>query len=144
MIVYLAMLVATIAGQLAGITADVALGHRVLWVPLGCSVVLESIVGARFGAARVGRALTPRECVRLSGWYSIGLGVLSLPLAGWTLASNPSLHENTSVRAVVMALVLALAGLVAATAVRNVLMVLLSRLSSHKLPPADRQGARLS
>jgi hypothetical protein len=126
-VVYAAMFGATAAGQVVGMIIDVvAIGHRVLWVPLLCSVVLEAVVGARFGAVRIARPLTWRECGRLSAYYSTGLGMVSMPLAVWTLASNPSLARGSSARDVIVGIGIALAVLAAATACRQGLMTLLS------------------
>ncbi len=53
--VYAAMLAATVAGQVLGIALDAVVLHaRTLWVPLACSLLLESLVAARQGAARLG------------------------------------------------------------------------------------------
>lgn len=126
-VVYAAMFGATVVGQLVGMAADaVALGRRWLWVPLVCSVMLEALVGARLGGARIGRPLTWSECARVSAYYSIGLAALSVPLAVWTLASNHGLRAGVSSHAVVWALGVALAALIGATALRQAIMTLLS------------------
>jgi hypothetical protein len=126
-VVYAAMFGATAAGQVVGMIIDVvAIGHRVVWVPLLCSVVLEAVVGARFGAVRIARPLTWGECGRLSAYYSTGLGMVSMPLAVWTLASNPSLARVTSARDVIVGIGVALAVLAAATVCRQMLMTFLS------------------
>jgi hypothetical protein len=126
-VVYAAMFGATAAGQAVGMAVDaIVLRHRILWVPLACSVVLEAIVGARFGAARLLRPLTWPECGRLSLYYSAGLATVSLPLAVWTLASSPSLVRGTAAHDVIVAIGIALAGLAVATAIRQALMSLLS------------------
>jgi hypothetical protein len=125
--VYAAMLGATIAGQLVGISADaLALGRRVMWVPLACSIVLEALVGARFGAARLGRRLKAGECARVSAYYSACLAALSLPLAAWTVASNRGLGGGSSSHDAARALGTALVALAAATVVRYALMTLVS------------------
>ena len=127
-VVYAAMFGATVAGQLVGIAADALIvGHRVVWVPLLCSVALEAVAGALFGAARLGRRLTRGECARVSAYYSTGLGSLSLTLLVWTLAANRSGRSPASLRDMAMAVGILLAGLVAATALRYTLMVLVSR-----------------
>jgi hypothetical protein len=82
--VYAAMLGATMGGQLVGIAIDVSAGSRGLWIPAACSVVLEAVVGARVGAARIGRALTPAESAYVSAYYSLALLAISVPLAVWT------------------------------------------------------------
>jgi hypothetical protein len=93
-VVYGAMLAATVAGQFLGMAVDaVAIGRHVVWVPLAFSVVLEAVVGARFGAARVGHPLTVPERARLSLYYSACLLALSVPLAGWIAASKASPAE---------------------------------------------------
>jgi hypothetical protein len=127
-VVYAAMFGATITGQLVGMTADaLVIGRRVVWVPLACSVVFEALVGARFGAARLGRRLTWRECARVSSYYSVGLGSLSLSLLLWTLASHRSNAAGASLHGTVTAVAVVLAGLVATTVLRQVLMVFVSR-----------------
>ena len=89
--VYAAMLGEHVGGQFLGMAVDtLALGRRILWVPLACSVVLEALVGARFGASRMGRPLSPAERLRLSLHYSLGLAVLSIPLVLWLAASHAS------------------------------------------------------
>jgi hypothetical protein len=87
LVLYAAMLGATLAGQAIGIAADAAAGMRALWVPAIASVVLEAIAGARAGAARAGRPLTASECLRVSVTYSLGFVAVTLPLAVWTIAS---------------------------------------------------------
>lgn len=131
-VVYGAMLAATIAGQFLGMTVDaLALARHVLWVPLAFSVVLEALVGARLGAARVGHPLTSAERARLSVQYTVGLTAVSIPLAGWIAASkathgrlfaggDASLHRV----AVALGLVLAVAAL--CTMVRYALMTVFS------------------
>lgn len=81
--VYAAMLGATIAGQLVGIAIDALLGLRSVGIPLGCSVALEAVVGARLGAAKSGGALTPRQVRRICMTYSAGLLGLSVPMLAW-------------------------------------------------------------
>lgn len=88
--VFAAMLVATIAGQLAGIAIDAALGTRAFWVPVACSVGLEGVAGARVAASRLGRPLTPGESGRATVAYSIVLLAISVPLAVWIRASSVS------------------------------------------------------
>jgi hypothetical protein len=87
--VYAAMLGATLVGQFLGMGLDsVVFGHRVVWVPLAASVVLEALVGARFGAARVGQPLSREQRARLSIYYSGILVLFSIPLVGWIDAAN--------------------------------------------------------
>jgi len=87
--VYGAMFGGTIAGQFVGMTIDAAvLGRHLVWVPVACSVLFEAIVGERFGASRLGRALTLSDRGRLSGYYSVCLGALTIPLLVWTAASR--------------------------------------------------------
>jgi hypothetical protein len=136
-VVYVAMLGATVVGQLLGMTADALIvGRRVVWVPLACSMVLEALVGARLGAARIGRPLTLRECTRVSCYYSTGLAALSVPLATWSLASHQPLAGATSSRDVIKGLGLLLVWLLAATALRPALMTL-GQLSTM---PRQRRG----
>jgi hypothetical protein len=123
--VYGAMFGATVGGQLVGIVLDaLLLGRRALWVPLGCSVVLEAWVGARFGGRRVSKPLTWSEWGRASAYYSGCLLALSLPLAAWTIAYNRGLVGAASSRDVAMALGVVLSWLVAATLLRHALMIL--------------------
>jgi hypothetical protein len=92
--VYAAMLGGTVGGQFLGMAVDtLALGRRILWVPLACSVVLEALVGARFGASRMGHPLSPAERLRLSLHYSLGLAGLSVPLVLWLAASHASAEQ---------------------------------------------------
>jgi hypothetical protein len=84
---YPAMLGGTVAGQLVGIAVDAAVGSRSLWVPLVFSVVLEAIVGVRYGATR-GLALGARKCSRVSWTYSLLLAGISVPLVAWIAASH--------------------------------------------------------
>jgi hypothetical protein len=86
--VFAAMLVATIAGQLAGIAIDAALGTRAFWIPVACSVGLEGVAGARVAASRLGRPLTPGESGRTTVAYSLVLLAISVPLAVWIRASS--------------------------------------------------------
>jgi hypothetical protein len=132
-VVYVAMFGAFIGGQLAGMAIDAAVvGHRVLWVPAACSVVLESIVGARLAAARLGRPLSTAQSGRLSAYYTIALAAISLPLWGWTAVSRAP-HDGAAApgsptlggSAAALGLVLAAFALTAA--VRFVLLVALSR-----------------
>jgi hypothetical protein len=83
-VLYAAMLGATIAGQIAGVVIDSVLGTRSIGGPLGCSVLLESVAAVRLGAAKYGAPLTPRQAGRVSLTYSAGLLAISLPLLGWT------------------------------------------------------------
>jgi hypothetical protein len=132
-VVYVAMLGGTVAGQFLGMAIDaVAVGQRVVWIPLALSVVLEALVGARFGAARVGRPLTAPERRRVTVTYSAALVGVSLPLAAW-LAVSKTTGEGASPGAAFSAnaaplwLAAALAGAVVYTAVRYGLMGLFSR-----------------
>jgi|SRR5580658_1855357 hypothetical protein len=124
LVVYTAMLGATVAGQLAGIMIDSTFSSRNLWVPCACSVVLEAIVGARYGAARAGQGLTAVRCARVSACYSALLLAISVPLAVWIIASRPvsSAHPSWTLTDVAIAL----AALAGATVARGALMVVLS------------------
>ena len=84
---YPAMLAGTFFGQLAGIAIDAIVGSRSLWIPLVCSVFLEALVGARYGAAR-GAPLDARKCARVSWTYSLVLAGVSVPLLVWIAASH--------------------------------------------------------
>jgi hypothetical protein len=129
--VYPAMLGGTIAGQFAGMGFDaLALRTHAVWMPLACSVLLEALVGARYGAARLGHPLTRSERGRLSVYYSLGLAALSLPLWAWLTASEAS-RDGTAVAGVsphdiALGSVVLLGGLVVYTAVRFALMTLFS------------------
>jgi hypothetical protein len=126
--VYVAMFGGTVGGQIVGMTADaLVLGRRLVWVPVACSVVLEAVVGARLGAARLGRPLTSGECARVSAYYSLGLGAVTLPLAVWSVAYLRSLAPGASAHGVLAALGVGVVALLGATAVRPIMMVLLSR-----------------
>jgi hypothetical protein len=130
--VYPAMLAGTMAGHLLGIGLDVvALGTHSMWAPLGCSVLLEALIGARYGAARIGRPLTSGERGRLSVYYSLALVAVSVPLAVWLTASKhdrlPAVNVSSQDLLWVAA---ALAGLVVYTAVRYGLMAVFSPASS--------------
>lgn len=87
-VIYAAMLAATLGGQLVGIAIDVSVGSHGIWIPAACSMVLESVVGARVGAARTGRALTVTESGQVSAYYSIGLLAISVPLVLWTYLAH--------------------------------------------------------
>src|SRR5580704_9141112 len=82
------MLGGTVAGQLVGIGIDAVVGTRTLWIPLVCSVVLEAVVAARFGASRGGPSLDAQRCARVSWTYSLVLAGISLPLLVWIAASH--------------------------------------------------------
>jgi hypothetical protein len=118
----------------------VVVGHRVLWVPAACSVVLESIVGARLAAARLGRPLSVAQSGRLSAYYSIALAAVSLPLWGWTAASSAP-HDGSAspggapVGGAVGTLGLLLAAFALAAVVRFALLVVFSR---ERAPRARR------
>ncbi len=132
--VYGAMLAATVVGQFLGMAVDaLAIGRHVLWVPLAFSLVLEAVVGALFGASRVGHPLTAGERARLSTYYSVGLVALSVPLAGWIAASKAAPGQqlfaggDASLRDVAVSLGLVLAVAIIYTALRYALMTLFTR-----------------
>jgi hypothetical protein len=129
--VYAAMLGGTMGGQLLGMALDaVAFGRRIIWVPLACSLVLEALAGERFAAASLGRAPEPRERIRLSVRYSLGLAALSLVLAGW-LAMSHTVASDTEMPASSNQLVfqgsVLVFGLLVYTAFRTWLMRLFAR-----------------
>lgn len=129
-VLYAAMLAATLAGQFLGIGVDVlALGRKVLWVPLAFSVLLEAIVAARLGAARLGREWTSAQRGRLSAYYSLGLAAVTLPLAMWVAASDGKslAPAPMATQDVMKALVIVLAGFAAITLLRWALMSLFTR-----------------
>jgi hypothetical protein len=119
--VYAAMLCATVAGQLGGIGISALIGAHHLWIPLSCSVLLEALAGARAGALRSRRALTPRESARVSVTYSIGLALVSVPLALWIVASHPAGGALAGVT--LRRVALGLAVLILGTGVRWALML---------------------
>lgn len=126
--VYGAMFGATVGGQLFGIVLDaLVLGRHLVWVPLGCSVVLEALVGARFGGKRADRRLTWGEWGQVSAYYSGCLVSLSLPLAAWTLAYNRSLLGTASSRDVAAALGIVASWMIVSTLLRHALMALFRR-----------------
>lgn len=131
--VYAAMFGGTIGGQFLGIAVDAfAVGRRIVWVPLACSVLLEALFGERFASARVGHRLLPAQRLRLSLYYSLGLAALSLPLVGWLAVSHSTPEQlsaggGASSHDVVLATGLVLVGLVVYTALRTGLMALFAR-----------------
>jgi hypothetical protein len=130
---YAAMLGATVAGQFLGMGVDaLALGRKILWVPLAFSVLLEAIVAARMGAARLGREWTSAQRGRLSAYYSLGLAAVTLPLAVWEAASHGQslAPAPMATRDVVEAFVVVLAAFGAMTVVRWALMSLFTRRRS--------------
>jgi hypothetical protein len=122
------MLGGTIVGQFVGVALDaVVLGRHAVVVPLGCSVVLEALIGARYGASRVGHPLTPRERRRLSIRYSAALAAVSLPLVVWLAAAGASGKGLPVAQALMphdlpLLAAVTLGALVACTAVRYVLL----------------------
>ncbi len=133
-VLYAAMLGATLAGQLAGIAIDALIGSRGFWIPVGCSVVLEAVAGARMGAWRATQRPTLRRVARLSATYSVVLVSLCVPLAVWSSASLPAearAHVSwTPEHIVVAGGVLALA-----TALRAALMIVFLIRSPVQLEP---------
>jgi hypothetical protein len=124
LVVYAAMLGATVVGQLAGIMIDSAFDSRSLWVPCGLSVVLEAIVGARYGAVRAGHALTLGRSARVSATYSTLLLAISVPLALWIVASRPASTAHPAWTFLDVGV--ALGGLAGATVARGALMAAFS------------------
>ncbi|HEY3820790.1 MAG TPA: hypothetical protein VGL81_26685 [Polyangiaceae bacterium] len=126
--VYPAMLSGTIAGHFVGLGFDMlVLRSHSVWAPLACSVLLEALIGARYGAARVGHPLTASERGRLSIYYSLALVAVSLPLAVWLTASRHGRLPGVSVSSQDLVWVaIALVGLVVYTAARYGLMALFS------------------
>jgi hypothetical protein len=130
--VYAAMLVATLAGQFLGVGLQILVfGRHALWAPFACSLLLEAAVGAQYGAARAGRALTMRERGRISGTYTLALCVLSLPIAVWLSASGhlPMPHVSTSTQQIAIATAVAVALALVYTALRFFFMGLFARRS---------------
>ena len=129
--VYPAMLAGTIAGHFLGVGFDaLVLGAHSMWAPLGCSVLLEAVIGARYGAARVGHPLTSGQRGRLSVYYSLALVAVSLPLAVWLTASRHSAEGLSSLsvssRDAALWGAIGLAGLAVYTVARYGLMTLFS------------------
>src|SRR6204780_5066641 len=112
----------TIAVHFLGVGFDVvALGTHSMWAPLGCSVLFEALIGARYGAVRVGHPLTSGQRGRLSVYYSLALTAVSLPLAAWLTALRLSRDQLATVSVSshdLVWLAFAGAGLVVYTAVR--------------------------
>jgi hypothetical protein len=77
---YVAMVGATLAGQVLGVGAGVLLGTRSVWPPYACSVLLEGIAGAK----AAGRRLDLRESARVSIGYSAATVIVSTILVAWT------------------------------------------------------------
>lgn len=133
--VYPAMLGGTIAGQFVGMGFDaLALGTHAVWAPLACSVLLEAVVGARYGAARLGHPLSASERGRLSVFYSLALAAVSLPLWAWLDASRGSRggtsgSASASPHGIAVGFVVVLGGLVVCTAARFALMTAFTRRS---------------
>lgn len=138
--VYPAMLAGTIAGHFLGVGFDVlALGAHSIWAPLACSVLLEALIGARYGAARLGHPLTRAQSLRVSVYYSLALAAVSVPLAAWLRASRLSRDELSGVSLTSQDLVwvaVGLLGLVVYTAVRYGLMTVLAPKPSPRQRPA--------
>jgi hypothetical protein len=128
--VYAALLAATLAGQFVGIALDALVlhAHQAL-VPLACSVLLEGIAGARYGAVLLGHPLSARERARISITYTLALIVLSLPLAAWLSVSGhfPLPHISASTSGMALGLLFAAGLAVIWTGVRFVLMGLFAR-----------------
>jgi hypothetical protein len=82
-VAYAAMFGATVAGQVLGIALDAVLGLGSIGVPLGASVALEALAGARVGAAKSGGSLTPKHALRIAVTYSAGLAFFTVPLLAW-------------------------------------------------------------
>jgi hypothetical protein len=91
---YLAMLGGTLAGQVAGVVVDAAVGTRSVWIPLALSVVFEGLVGARFGGLRGGAQADARQCLGFSTRYSLALVGVSIPLLAWIAASHATAVEG--------------------------------------------------
>ena len=125
-VLYVAMLGATLAGQLVGIAIDALIGSRGFWIPAGCSVVLEAITGARMSASRERQRPTPRKVARLSATYSLVLVSLCVPLAVWSSASLP-LEARAHVTWTAGHVVVAGGVLALATALRAGLMMVFLR-----------------
>jgi hypothetical protein len=125
--VYAAMFGATVGGQFLGVALDSAvLGRHLIWVPALCSVVLEAVVGERYGASRLGRAMTFADRGRLSVYYSVCLAALTVPLVMWTAASR-SPQAPFGGHDPMVAVGLCLAILVGLTALRTGLMPLFAK-----------------
>jgi hypothetical protein len=123
-VVFAAMLVATVAGQLVGMAVDAAMGSRSFWVPIGSSVVFEGIAGARVAASRWGRPLTVRESWRVSLMYSLAWLAITAPLAVWVcLSRGPVSGSLPGPMWTLGGLALALGALVAATLLRWAVLV---------------------
>ena len=68
--------------------STLASGRAPLWIPLACSVVLEALVGARHGEARVAAARRPEERARVARRTRSLLAAVSAPALIWIAASH--------------------------------------------------------
>jgi hypothetical protein len=131
--VFAAMFGGTLGGQFLGMAVDaVAVGRRLVWVPLAFSVLIEAVVGERLASARLGHRLLAGERLRLSLYYSLGLAAVSIPLVGWLAVSHGTREQlstggGASSHDVILAGGLVLVGLVLYTALRTGLMTLFAR-----------------
>jgi hypothetical protein len=122
-VVYAAMLGGTIAGQIGGVLLGALLGLGSIGVPLGISVALEALAGARVGARKLG-PLTVRALGQISLKYSLGLLAISVPMVVWMAAAHRV--EGQAPFWTPGALALAVVVLAVATLVRWGLMVVLA------------------
>jgi hypothetical protein len=124
-VVYAAMLGGTIAGQLGGIAVGALLGWSSIGLPLGISVALEALAGARVGARRSGGSLTARQAGQISLKYSLGLLAISVPMVGWMAAAHRVEGRASFWTPATLAIAIAL--LAVATLARWGLMIVLAR-----------------
>ncbi len=87
-VVYAAMLAATIGGQLLGIGVDALLGVHNVALPAAFSLALEALVGTRLGARVEGHPLQVRRAAVISATYTLALIAVSVPLVAWFATSD--------------------------------------------------------
>lgn len=138
--VYGAMFGATVAGQFGGFGLGDLAGHRMMWVPIACSVLFEALAGWFFASRAHPRgALAAMDWGRLSGIYSMGLAAVTVPLVVWTAASDTPTspfggHDPSGM------VLLGLAALAGLTVVRWAIMLALATRSSRLAAGGPRRA----
>jgi putative ABC transport system ATP-binding protein len=83
-VVYAAMAAGAIGGALLGMIYDeLVLGQRVTWIPMVLAVLGEALVGARYGARRVGHPLTVDQRARVAIGFTCAVTVPIVALGSW-------------------------------------------------------------
>jgi putative ABC transport system ATP-binding protein len=133
LVVYAAMAGGGLLGALAGVLYDaVVLGAAgLVWIPLACAMLAEVWVGARYGAKKLGRPLTPDQRARVALGFSCGVTAPFVALGVWLGADKlpPSLverFEQLSSGGVAVVLLLAVLGLGATVLTRYLLLSVLA------------------